>query len=152
MTVQFRNVDFDQSAPVDLWPAEAIETVIDRGSLSDWRHLANAIRRNPWGPAARTTETVVGWGEHYGVDALMASVIRDARQDVAMRGRAEYAERIRSWRAQTGLTLRQFAREAGTSASRLSDYENAKVAPTTDVLGRLQHVAAAHARLTAPAP
>lgn len=152
MTVQFRNVDFDQSAPVDLWPAEAIETVIDRGSLSDWRHLANAIRRNPWGPAARTTETVVGWGEHYGVDALMASVIRDARQDVAMRGRAEYAERIRSWRAQTGLTLRQFAREAGTSASRLSDYENAKVAPTTDVLGRLQHVAAVHARLTPPAP
>ncbi len=144
MTVQFRNLDFDPRAPVNLWPAEAIETVIDRGSLSDWRHLANAIRRNPWGPAARTTETVVAWGEHYGVDALMANVIRKAREEVAMRGRAEYAERIRSWRAQTGMTLRQFAREAGTSASRLSDYENAKVAPTTDVLGRLQHVAGTH--------
>ena len=33
------------------------------------------------------------------------------------------------------MTLRQFARAAGTSASRLSDYEHAKVAPTTDVLG-----------------
>ena len=152
MTVQFRNLDFDPSAPIDRWPAEAIETAIDRGSLSDWRHLANAIRRNPWGPAARTTETVVAWGEHYGVDALMASVIRDARESVALRGRAEYAERIRSWRAQTGLTLRQFAREAGTSASRLADYENAKVAPTTDVLGRLQHVAAAHAPTPAAAP
>ncbi len=152
MTVRFRNLDFDPSAPFDLWPAEAIETVIDRGSLSDWRHLANAIRRNPWGPAARTTETVVAWGEHYGVDALMANVIRDAREDVAMRGRAEYAERIRSWRAQTGMTLRQFAREAGTSASRLSDYENAKVAPTTDVLGRLQHVAVAHALTGRTAP
>jgi DNA-binding transcriptional regulator YiaG len=148
MIVRFRNLDFDPNAPVDTWPAEAIETVIDRGSLSDWRHLANAIRRNPWGPAARTTETVVAWGEHYGVDALMASVIRDAREDVAMRGRAEYAERIRSWRVQTGMTLRQFAREAGTSASRLSDYENAKVAPTTDVLGRLERVAATHARVT----
>ncbi len=42
------------------------------------------------------------------------------------------------------MTLRQFARAAGTSASRLSDYENAKVAPTTDVLGRLSHVAATH--------
>ncbi len=151
MTVQFRNLDFDPSAPVDRWPAEAIETVIDRGSLSDWRHLANAIRRNPWGPAARMTETVVSWGEHYGVDALMAGVIRDAREDVALRGRAEYAERIRSWRAQTGMTLRQFARAAGTSASRLSAYENAKVAPTTDVLGRLQHVAATHALTGGPA-
>jgi transcriptional regulator with XRE-family HTH domain len=36
--------------------------------------------------------------------------------------------------------MTKFARAAGTSASRLSDYENAKVSPTTDVLGRLSHV------------
>jgi DNA-binding transcriptional regulator YiaG len=142
MIVRFRNLDFDSTAPLDEWPGEAIETVIDRGSLSDWRGLANAIRRNPWGPAARTAESVVAWGEHYGVDALMSGVIRHAREDVARRGRAEYASQIRSWRAQTGMTLRQFALAAGTSASRLSAYENAKVAPTTDVLGRLRHVAA----------
>jgi DNA-binding transcriptional regulator YiaG len=142
MNVRFRNLDFDSTAPLDEWPAEAIETVIDRGSLSDWRGLANAIRRNPWGPAARTTEAIVAWGEHYGVDALMSGVVRHAREDVARRGRADYAAQIRSWRAQTGLTLRQFALVAGTSASRLSDYENAKVAPTTDVLGRLRHVVA----------
>jgi DNA-binding transcriptional regulator YiaG len=146
MTMRFRNLDFDSTAPLDLWPAEAIETVIDRGSLSDWRRLADAIRHNPWGPAARTAETVVAWGEHYGVDALMSGVIRHAREDVARRGRAEYASQIRSWRAQTGMTLRQFATAAGTSASRLSDYENAKVAPTTDVLGRLRHVAGMQAR------
>jgi DNA-binding transcriptional regulator YiaG len=146
MTAHFRNVDFDSTAPMDRWPAEAIETIIDRGSLSDWRRLADAIRQNPWGPAARTAETVAAWGEHYGVDALMAGVIRSAREDLALRGRSEYAAQIRSWRAQTGLTLRQFALAAGTSASRLSDYENAKVAPTTDVLGRLSHVAATHAQ------
>lgn len=144
MTTQFRNLDFDPSEPMDRWPAEAIATVIDRGSLSDWSQLARAIRRHPWGAAARTVETVVGWGEHYGVDALLARVIRDARDDVARRGRTEYAAQIRSWRDQTGMTLREFAREAGTSASRLSDYEHAKVAPTTDVLGRLRHVVAAH--------
>jgi DNA-binding transcriptional regulator YiaG len=143
-TLQFRNIDFDRAAPVDRWPAEAIETVIDRGSLSDWRQLAEAIRSNPWGPAARTAETVAGWDEHYGVDTLMADVIRHARENVTLEGRAEYAAQIRTWRAQTGMTLRQFARAAGTSASRLSDYENAKVAPTTDVLGRLSHVAAMH--------
>ena len=146
MTMRFRNLDFDATQPMDEWPAEAIETVIDRGSLSDWRELAEAIRSNPWGPAARTTETVAGWGEHYGVDALMIGVIRRARSCVTLTGRAEYAAQIRAWRTQTGMTLRQFARAAGTSASRLSDYENAKVAPTTDVLGRLSHVAAIQLR------
>jgi DNA-binding transcriptional regulator YiaG len=140
-TLAFRNLDFDPRAPIDRWPAEAIETVIDRGSLSDWRRLAEAIRRNPWGPAARATENVIAWGEHYGVDALMARVIERARADLTLRGRREYAEQIRAWRAQTGMTLRQFAAAAGTSASRLSAYENARVAPTTDVLARLAHVA-----------
>jgi DNA-binding transcriptional regulator YiaG len=141
MSTQFRNLDFDTAQALDQWPAEAIQTVIDRGSLSDWRALAQTIRRNPWGPAARTAETVAGWDEHYGVDALMIGVIRHAREDIALAGRAEYAARIRSWRTQSRMTLRQFARAAGTSASRLSDYENAKVAPTTDVLARLSHVA-----------
>ncbi|HTA98618.1 MAG TPA: helix-turn-helix transcriptional regulator [Solirubrobacteraceae bacterium] len=146
MTLRFRNLDFDITQPMDQWPAEAVETVIDRGSLSDWRQLANAIRHNPWGPAARTTETVVGWGEHYGVDSLMTNVIRRARKDIDRQGRAEYAAQIRSWRIQSRMTLRQFALAAGTSASRLSDYENAKVAPTTDVLGRLGYVAGVQVR------
>jgi DNA-binding transcriptional regulator YiaG len=146
MTTPFRNLDFDPASPVDEWPAEAIEAVMDRGSLSDWRRLAEAIRRNPWGPVARTVETVAAWGEHYGVDALMSNVIRRAREEVDLGARARYAAQIRSWRTHTGMTLRQFARVAGTSASRLSDYENAKVAPTTDVLGRLRHVAATHRR------
>lgn len=146
VAVRFRNLDFDSTVPMDRWPAEAIETVVDRGSLSDWRRLADAIRRSPWGPAARTAENVVAWGEHYGIDVLISNVIRHAREDVALRGRAEYAAQIRSWRTQTGLTLREFALAAGTSASRLSAYENAKVAPTTDVLGRLSYVAAVYAR------
>jgi DNA-binding transcriptional regulator YiaG len=142
MSARFRNLDFDTTQPLDQWPAEAIETIIDRGSLSDWRQLAEAIRRNPWGPAARTTETITAWGEHYGADALLNNAIRHARQDITRQGRAEYAAQIRRWRTQSGMTLRQLARAAGTSASRLSDYENAKVAPTTDVLARLKHAAA----------
>jgi hypothetical protein len=88
-SLQFRNIDFDREAPMDRWPAEAIEMVMDRGSLSDWRVLAEAIRRDPWGPAARTAETVAGRGEHYGVDALIASVIRRAREEIGITGRAE---------------------------------------------------------------
>jgi DNA-binding transcriptional regulator YiaG len=148
--LRFRNVDFDPAQPLDRWPAEAIETLIDRGSRSDWRRLARAIRRNPWGPAARTAEAVVAWGEHYGVDVLIANIVRHAREDVALEGRTRYAAQIRAWREQTGMTLREFAQAAGTSASRLSAYENARVAPTTDVLGRLAHVAAVHGKALSP--
>jgi DNA-binding transcriptional regulator YiaG len=146
VNISFRNIEFDQTAPIDEWPAEAIETVMDRGSLSDWRELANAIRGNPWGPAARTVENIASWGEHYGVDALMLEVIRRARADVDLAARAAYAREIRGWREGRGMTLRELARIAGTSASRLSDYENAKVAPTTDVLGRIRFVVSADRR------
>jgi DNA-binding transcriptional regulator YiaG len=143
--MQFRNLDFTETAGIDEWPAEALQTVMDRGSLSDWRALAQAIRINPWGPAARTVENIAAWHEHYGMDAVMENVVRHARKDLEQRGRERYAEQIRSWRRQTGMSLREFAKAAGTSASRLSDYENGKVAPTTDVLGRLEHVAKTYA-------
>jgi hypothetical protein len=35
MTTLFRNVDSDRDEPLDSWPMEAIETIIERGSLSD---------------------------------------------------------------------------------------------------------------------
>jgi DNA-binding transcriptional regulator YiaG len=144
VSVRFRNVDVDLDAPVDTWPAEAIEIILDRGSLSDWRRLSAAIRENPWGPAARTVENIASWGEHYGVDALMAGVVQDARRRFDRGARQTYAERIKRWRRKTGLPLRGFARLVGTSASRLSDYERGKVAPTTDVLGRIEQVARKH--------
>ncbi len=144
MSTRFRNVDVDTVEPVDAWPAEAIETVLDRGTLSDWRRVADGIRTNPWGPAARTVENITAWGEHYGVDSLMRNVLQSARRDFDARGRETYAARIRQVRTGTGLSLRAFARLVGTSASRLSDYENAKVSPTTDVLGRIEQVAERH--------
>lgn len=141
-TTRFRNVELDPAGPIEGWPAEAIETVMDRGTLSDWRDLADAIRRSPWGPLARTVEEIAGWDEHYGVDRLMQRVLAEARSDFDLVGRARYAERIRAWRSGSGLSQREFARLAGTSAARLSAYENARVSPTTDVLGRLEQVAA----------
>lgn len=35
INAQIRNVDFDAETPVSKWPTEAIETILDRGSLSD---------------------------------------------------------------------------------------------------------------------
>jgi hypothetical protein len=78
--MRFRNVEVDQSRPLDQWPAEAIETLIDRGVCSDWKRLVAAIGASPWDPAARTAETVAGWGEHGGIDLLILDAVPVARR------------------------------------------------------------------------
>lgn len=138
--MRFRNLDFDRSRPLDEWPAEAIETLIDRGTRSGWKQLVSAIRDNPWGPAARTAATVASWGEHPGVDELVLDALDASRTSWDDHARHRYANRIRSWRIDAGLTQRQLAELIGTSASRLSAYENARVAPTSVVLGRIEQV------------
>jgi DNA-binding transcriptional regulator YiaG len=145
--VNFRNVDVDPSTSPDTWPMEAIETVIDRGSLHDWRRLTAAARANPWGPAARAVQEIASWEDHGGVARLLGHVVDAERRRLTAAGRRRHADHLRSLRTATGRSLRDFAPLVGTSAQRLSAYENAKVSPTTDVVGRIEAVAA---RLSQP--
>ncbi len=149
VAVRFRNVDVDLDASPDSWPMEAVQTILERGTLRDWRVLAAAIRRNPWGTCARNVATVSSWGENAGVDALFGRLIDGAQAHHTVQGRQRHAARVRALRQSTGLSLRQFAVEVGTSAATLSAYENAKVAPTTDTIARIEHVVAL---LTSPGP
>jgi DNA-binding transcriptional regulator YiaG len=140
MSVLFRNVVVDETAPLGTWPPEAIEILVDRGSLSDWRRIAAALAQDPWGPLARTVEEIVGLDSHYGVDRILEQVLHRERERQTLAGRRRYADRLRRLRQSAGLSMRELAAAAGTSAARISDYENAKVAPTTDVLARLEDV------------
>jgi DNA-binding transcriptional regulator YiaG len=146
--ISFRNVDVDQDAPLETWPAEAIEILVDRGSLSDWRRLATALTEDPWGPLARAVEEVIRLDSHYGVDRILERHLQRERERATLAGRRRYAERLRRLRQSAGLSMRQLAAAAGTSAARISDYENARVAPTTDVLARLEDVLNRHLGLT----
>lgn len=140
MTLSFRNVDVDDRAPLDTWPPEGIEILVDRGNLSDWRRLAAALARDPWGPLARTVEEITALDCHYGVDRILERILRQERERCTLAGRRRYADRLRRLRRSAGLTMRELAAAAGTSAARISDYENARVAPTTDVLARIEDV------------
>lgn len=140
MTISFRNVEVDETAPLDTWPPEAIEILVDRGNLSDWRRLAAALADDPWGPLARTVEEIISLDCHYGVDRILDRVLRRERERRTLSGRRRYADHLRGLRRAAGMTMRELAAAAGTSAARISDYENARVAPTTDVLARLEDV------------
>ena len=144
--LRFRNVDADPAGPVEDWPDEALEIALDRGSLSDWRRVAASIRADPWGRVARSVERIAARGEHYGIDPLMLRVVARARAETDAAARARYAAVVREARERTGLSVRAFARLAGTSPSRLSSYETGGTAPTTEVLGRIEQIAERHAR------
>jgi DNA-binding transcriptional regulator YiaG len=140
MTVSYRNVDVDETAPLATWPGEAIEILVDRGHLSDWHRLAAALAEDPWGPLARTVEEIIALDCHYGVDRILERVLQRERQRCTLIGRRRYADHLRRLRRSAGLSMRELAAAAGTSAARISDYENARMSPTTDVLARLEDI------------
>jgi DNA-binding transcriptional regulator YiaG len=144
VSLSFRTVDVDPRAPLDGWPTEALEILLDRGSLSDWRRLAAALADDPWGPPARAVEEIAALGDHYGADRIFERVLQRERLRSTLAGRRRYAEHLRELRRSAGMSMRELAAAAGTSPARISDYENARVAPTTDVLARLEQVLDRH--------
>lgn len=138
MSLQFRNVEADVSDPVATWPYEALTTAIDRGLVPDWQPIFAEIRRQPWGHVARRIEHYLTYREPDGVSRLFELAIDRARDDAERSERAEVAARIRSALDRSGLTMAQFARLVGTSASRFSTYASGKVVPSAAILVRIE--------------
>lgn len=140
-TLAFRNVDASPGEPVSNWPAEAIQTALERGGLSDWQRLAAAIRDRPWGPVARCLEEVLGYSRPFGVADAMETVISRAREDAEEEDRRAVASEVNRLITQSGLSRTEFASQIGTSPSRLSTYASGKVTPSAALLFRMLRLA-----------
>lgn len=140
-TLAFRNVAASPSDPVETWPYEALVAAIERGSLSDWRRVAAAIRRAPWGKISRWVSDYAGYGESAAVADLLLQYTHRARDDVRERDRQEVAARVRRAISRSGLSASAFAAECGTSATRLSTYASGKVQPAAALLIRFERTA-----------
>ena len=141
MSLRFRNVDVTPAAPVESWPTEGILAAIERGSLSDWRRIVAAVRRDPWGPVARRLEQALEVSEAYGTRPLLERALARARADATAAERTEVARRVRALLDASGLSRAAFAASIGTSAPRLSTYLSGKVAPSSTLLVRMERVA-----------
>jgi DNA-binding transcriptional regulator YiaG len=144
-SLAFRNVELSPKDPIDSWPVEAIQTALERGGLSDWQRLAAAVRRDPWGPVARTIEGVLAYSRPFGVAKAMEKVIARARQRAERRERRAVADEVRRLIGRSGLSRAEFASRLGTSASRLSTYATGKVVPSAALMLRMERVAGQHA-------
>jgi hypothetical protein len=135
-TLKFRNLDVRPSDPVELWPPEAIQAVLERGSISDYRRVMAAIRLEPWGAVARTVEHVLTYSQPYGSAALFTHGLQSVRNRAEAAEKAEVAWRLATILAATQLTQAEFASRMGTSASRMSTYLKATVTPSATLLVR----------------
>jgi len=138
----FRNVDASPDDPVAEWPVEGIQTALERGGLTYWRRLAEAIRAQPWGQVARRVEEVLTYSRPYGVADVMERVVGEARRAAETNERQAVAAEVRRLVDESGLTRADFASRIGTSASRLSTYVNGKVTPSASLLLRMRGLAA----------
>jgi len=135
----FRNVDVSPDDPVVEWPLEAIQTALERGGLTQWRRLANAIRAQPWGPIARGVEEVLSYSRPYGVAFALERAISFARKEAEAEERRSVAAEVDRLVRESGLSRSEFASQIGTSASRLSTYATGKVTPSAALMLRMQH-------------
>lgn len=130
--LKFRNLDVTPDDPVELWGVEGILTAIERGGLVDIRRVARAARRDPFGEVAADLEQAVEL-----TDSPIAARLKILLAEWRGGERALVARRIRDAIAISGLSLRAFAEQLGTSASRLSSYANGKVQPSAALYLRI---------------
>jgi len=136
----FRNVEASPNDPVSTWPQEAIQTALERGSLSHWRRLAKAIRAEPWGPVARRVGEVLTYSRPYGIADAMEGIVIQAREAAEASERGAVAAEVRQLIEGSGFTRAEFASRIGTSSSRLSTYATGKVTPSAALLVRMRGV------------
>jgi DNA-binding transcriptional regulator YiaG len=139
--LRFRNVHASPDDPVETWPFEGILAAVERGTLPDWRRLAEVIRADPWGPVAQQVIEAVSLSRPYGTAELLEDVIERARSVAADAERAEVAAEIGNLVDDSGLSRQDFAERIGTSRSRLSTYISGKVTPSASLLVRMRRVA-----------
>lgn len=142
MTLSLRNVDVDPSTPVEEWPHEAIVTLIERGSVTDWARLTATLKADPWGPAARSAEECLSYERPPGVTGVIERALARARQEAEQAERAAVAVHVEALVSESGLSLAEFASRIGTSRSRLSTYRSGRVTPSAALLLRMERLVA----------
>jgi hypothetical protein len=139
-TLKLRNITASPDDPVETWPFEGILAAIERGTIPDWRRLAQAIAADPWGPVARQVLEAVQMSRPYGTAELLDGVVAQARKLATDAERDQVASEVRELVSRSGLSRQGFADRIGTSRPRLSTYVTGKVVPSAALMVRMRRV------------
>ena len=132
-------VDPTRPGPLLRTPEDVISTW-DHGGIRAWRGQVAIIASNPWAPYGNELmELALAAGRPAPVHAIDEAV-KVYRSRFERRERELVAREIRQLVAMSGLSQREFAAMAGTSASRLSTYVNGLVTPSATMMVRIRRV------------
>lgn len=135
--LRFRNIDVHPGSRVEEWGFEGLLSAVDRGGFYDWQKVVAGLRRDPWGPMARTLEReVFEVAESSGVVGAMRAALALARADAQASERQVVAAELQELLHRSGLSRAQFADRVGTSQSRLSTYLLGRVTPSASLMVR----------------
>ena len=134
----FRNVEGSPEDPLATWPYEALVSLLERGGVRDWRPILVEVRRDPWGPVARSLEQYLSHSDDAALASLFSWALRSARAAAEDRERRTVADQVRQCIERSGLSAAEFAERIGTSASRLSTYRSGRVIPSAALMVRMQ--------------
>lgn len=141
MTLRFRNIAVSPDDPVASWGFEGLLAAIERGSMNIWARIAAEVRAHPRGAVASLLdEEVIDAIRPEAERELFRRILQRARQRADEASKAEVARRLRAMVAASGFTQREFAKQLGTSASRLNTYLNGKVTPGADLMVRAERL------------
>lgn len=81
-SVTFRNLVITPNDPVERWGVEGIETALERGGLEEWRRIASAVAREPFGEVAADLEQVLSYADPYGIGRVMRALLEQCRSGI----------------------------------------------------------------------
>lgn len=114
-----RHLDIPSGTPPDRLPLDALDDLLDRGDIGDWRELAAAVRRDPHGPLADRVLALCRAHAMYGTSQLWPAFIERLRS-TDDGGRPPSLAEVRK---QRGKTQAQVAAALGIDQSDVSKLE-----------------------------
>ncbi|MCG8154573.1 helix-turn-helix domain-containing protein, partial [Pimelobacter simplex] len=142
-------VAVDEVVPID--SADELVTLLEQGSLVEWRRHLQRLATSPWGPYAESISELADAADRPAIHTVLAWC-RAWGHD---REREQIARHVQHLVAVSGVSQRQFAARIGTSPSRLSSYIRGSVTPSAALFLRIQRASRAlqvPAAAAGPAP
>ncbi|MGQ0678690.1 MAG: helix-turn-helix domain-containing protein [Actinomycetota bacterium] len=116
-----RHLDVPEDTRVEDLGLAALDNLLDRGDLADWRPMAQAVAADPFGQLAESLIRLCNAHPMYGTSTLWKSWITTLRQQAAPPG--EETIGLAALRRRRGLTQAQLGQRLGITQSDVSKLE-----------------------------
>lgn len=121
--MKHRHLELRPGIPPEDLPSAAIADILERGDLADWKPVAEAIARDPWGKLAENLLRLVDAYPMYGTSALWRAWTDRCRARTEGALYPAQPEDLAGLRRRLGATQVELAVRIGKSQSDLSKLE-----------------------------